>query len=588
MLQKSKPLVEIEASEFETHARKVSDAIRDVFGFELRQNQIDTSRGLLTRSIVELATGEGKTVAAAIAISVLADHRKREASDQTKHCGILVATANDYLAQRDARAMQSIFQRQGFSCGCVLASCNSDARRTAYAADIVYGTMREFGFDFLRDSIAARESPSHAPVQRAPWALVIDEADSLLIDEARTPLIISGPKPAASPAAEACFAWCAASAAAFQEGEDFVRMQGSGGTAFTKRGRAKVYGMSMPKAMKSLTLTEVLHALERAIYVQHHFARDQHYRIEDGRVLIVDEYTGRVAEGRTWSGGIHQAIEAREGLPLTAETEAQAEITIQDYASRFPRLCGMTGTAQESHRELKTLYDLDVTQIETHRPSRRTTQEDLAFAKHHEKAEAIADEAQRMIDASRAVLIGTRTIRQSNALADVLNTRGLKPVVLSAANPHEEAQIIGDAGRSGALTVATNMAGRGTDIQLDQPCSEAGGLHVIASELHAASRIDRQLAGRGARCGDPGSFRQFMSLEDEILTLTYGSEEACRIANRLASATSAKQAAELRKAQRKLELRHAEDRLALATRAEHLNVMYRSLGLSPILDRFNS
>lgn len=579
-------LIAIDRSELQLQLHRADDAIHAEFGFRLRANQLLASEHLLTRSITELATGEGKTLAAVPAIAMLASQCD----------GVLVCTANDYLASRDARLLGPVFQRLGLSCGVVAADISPPQRRAAYRCDITYGTMREFGFDYLRDCLAQRQQSAESLLQRPPQVLLVDEADSLLIDEATAPLIISGAQASPGPTAEALYRWAAGTTLLLTAGQDYQRMTGAGLVALTDAGRAQIYQQPMPAAMDGLSMTELLHAVERALYANIQFQRDVHYLVRDDKIVIVDEFTGRTAEGRSWSGGVQQAIEAREHVPLTTETQGIAQVTVQDFVQRFPKLCGMTGTAIESQRELQTVYGLSIAQVASHQPSQRQIFGDVVCRNQMEKWTAVAAETQKMLDLGRAVLIGTRTVDQSQQLAQRLLQEGIEPQVLNAANPEREAGIIAQAGSAGRVTVATNMAGRGTDIQLQDAVRAAGGLHVIGTELHAASRIDRQLGGRAARCGDPGSFRQFMAVDDDLLTMAYGPQRAAAMVDRYrvpdANQRDANQrdgkltSRPFRKAQQIVEQRETENRSALAARNQQLADMYRSLGLDPVLDRF--
>lgn len=533
--------------------------------------------------VVEMQTGEGKTLTATIPAALHAwDGRP-----------VLIATANDYLARRDAQWMGPVYEALGLTVGCLQTGQSREERRRAYACHIVYGTAREFGFDYLRDRLEARRrgDPRAAllavgplRVQSDPGFLLVDEADSLLIDEARTPLILSGFRDRADAAHEACYRWAAAAAVELREGVHYLRDRFNGWPALLREGRARLRRLPMPPAMASLTLTDVQHFVERAVFVNHRYQRDRHYVVRDGRVQIVDEFTGRLQPGRTWNDGVHQAIEAREGLPLTVETGHLARVTMQEFVQRFPCVAGMTGTAREAARELRTVYGLRVRTMPPHRPLRRVRWPEAVFVTRQEKHAAIVREIQQVRSQGRPVLVGTPTITASQELSQRLAAAGIEHVVLNALNPEDEAGIVAQAGQPRRVTVATNMAGRGTDIRLHEAVRQAGGLHVIATELHAAARIDRQLEGRCGRQGDPGSYRQFLSLDDEILTTAFGEDEARRLRERFASAPAPRAIALLRRAQRRIEQEHFRQRQELMRFDRELQRATAALGLDPVLD----
>lgn len=562
----------------------VCQAARESFGYELRANQLLTGKAIVHPCVAELATGEGKTLAAVLPLMSWALHFQ----------GVLLSTANDYLARRDATWMGNILDRLGLSVGCIQDGQSPDERRRAYACDVTYGTIREFGFDFLRDALQARSAGGFAsslspprPVQRGPFALIVDEADCLLIDEARTPLVVNEQSDAMRESMEACYRWCAQNANNFRVDVEYVRLPTAGEVAFTASGKSKLIAMSMPTALNTLTLTEILHAMERALFVNHAHRRDQHYLVRDQQIRIIDEYTGRVSEGRTWSEGIHQAIEAREGLPLTSPSRTAARITIQDFARRFEHLSGLTGTAWEARREFRKVYGLHVKKFPSHVPSKRRWLASVVCRSREEKWLAVVAEAKAVLARGRAILIGTRSVPASQELAAVLKQIGIECSVLNATNPQQEAEIIARAGSAATVTVATNMAGRGTDIRISDAVREAGGLHVIGTELHAAERIDRQLAGRCGRQGDPGSFRQFMALDDELLATAWGLDVALTLRRKWAAAGKLGSAEWIfTKAQKAISRRQQSDREALSRHGESMRELYMRLGLNDVLDRF--
>lgn len=563
--------------------KAICQASIKALGYAPRENQQFTGHCMLSSSVAELATGEGKTLAAVLPLAFWASHGQ----------GVWLSTANDYLARRDAEWMQPVFDAIGLTVGCIHEGQRATERRNAYACDVTYGTIREFGFDYLRDSLQRRLNGSFAsslsslqPVQRPPFALVVDEADSLLIDEARTPLVISDLSNPMGDAMEACFRWCARHAEYFSENSDYIRVPETAEIALTDTGKTRLFSLRMPAAMNPLTLTKILHAMERAIYVNHIYHLNHHYLIRDGKVCIIDEYTGRVSEGRTWSDGIHQAIEARENLRLTAPSRTSAQITIQDFARSFQHLSGLTGTAWEARTEFQKVYGLQVQRIASHRPSQRRELTPIVCCTREAKWTAVVTEAQKVLAQGRSVLIGTRCIPASEEISACLNQVGIECAVLNATNPEKEAEIVAQAGVQGRVTVATNMAGRGTDIEITDAVRAAGGLHVIGTELHAARRIDRQLAGRCGRQGDPGSFRQYMAVDDELISAAWGDSTASELRSKWSSTRDFNSLERFfRKAQRVVSNRQQAEREALSRRGESLRELYRQLGYDEILDR---
>ena len=550
---------------------EIRGAVSKRLGITVRPSQLEAARRLLTPTVVEMDTGEGKTLATAIAVAALA---------RQGHL-VLVATSNDYLAMRDAKWMGGIYDELGLSVDHVTRASAETDREAAYGADVVYGTVGEFGFDQLRGELQTR--------RRADWVdrfdtLVVDEADSVLIDEARMPLIITAHL-AAAPHEAGCFRWSADVAPSFLQGEDFCLMPESGMVALTRQGRHKLLRLSMPPTLDSLTLTEIQHRLEQAIWVLQTMHAGTTYVVDEGRVQVVDEYSGRTSAHRKFGRGVQQAIEAKEGLPLTGIAQPTARITVQDFAKQFSHLCGITGTAMEAKHELRRVYGLTVSRVEPFRPSRRVTwPPTMASTKVHQWRQ-ITEEVAQMVALGRCVLVGTRTVNQSQSLSHELASHKIKHVVLNALNPHREAEIIAQAGRSGRVTVATNMAGRGTDICLDDRARSAGGLHVIVAEPHAAARIDRQMMGRAGRQGDPGSARIFGSAEDEILRLALGPSGAAKVAAQAQRRHGGRWLwNQLRRCQRLIERQHQRERAALAASEGTLAEAAKTIGLDPRLD----
>ena len=555
---------------------RINAACRQHLGFQIRPNQWNASRLLIDRCIVEMPTGEGKTITTFLSACSLAATGQR----------VLIATANDYLASRDADWMSKLYNSVSLSVSSVTASTPQHVRSETYKNDVVYGTLREFAFDFLRHSLERRrKQPSTVPHSEFPQdILIIDEADSILIDEARTPMIITAPATHVDQAREDCYRWASDVSVAFQRPRDYVRVEDSGLVALTQGGRKRAIATQMPTTIGSLTTTEILHALERAILVNETLHRDIHYVLNENRIQLVDEYTGRRAADRNFGSGVQQAIEAKEGLALTRESEPIARISVQDFVTRFRHLSGTTATAWEDRAELQHVYNVKVRRVHPHRRSQQILMPPVACRSLAEKWVRIADETAKMIAKNRSVLIGTRTITQSEELSLQLGENEISHVVLNALNAASEAEIIAGAGRAGRVTVATNMAGRGTDIRLSETVRKAGGMHVIVSEAHAASRIDRQLIGRSSRQGDPGSARLFVSAEDEILTQAYGEEQSAKFL------LAAKRGAirwllpKVLSAQKRVVRMHRKDRAELTARDESLADAMLSLGLDPHLD----
>lgn len=579
----------------------VIEAARRHLGLRHFATQILGGVAIQRGCIAEIQTGEGKTLTATLPLFLNA------------LCGesVHLATANDYLARRDADWMRPVYAALGMTVGAITGELSPAQRRAAYACDITYGTAREFGFDFLRDRLSQRtqngvSAQSFAAMlnlprgmnsalrnteqlQRHPLAFVlIDEADSLLIDEARTPLIISSQSQDQAQST-ALLCWAAAISDRLRSdeciAEDTERQQ----RFLTEAGLRRLRSIPKPTALQSLPLSDLADAVVQSVHVAETLRRDEHYVVRDGQVLIVDEYTGRVAEGRKWRNGIHQAVEAREHVPLSPLTQHVARITVQEFFARYARRSGMTGTAISSAFEFWSVYGLPVYQIPTFRLTGRKMLSPRVFPTSSARWDAIVIEVAEMHRSGRPVLIGTRTIEQSERLAERLSSTGLEHRVLNARNPALEAEIVADAGQPHCITVATNMAGRGTDIKLQGDAFERGGLHVICSEPHSSARIDRQLFGRCGRQGDPGSVRQYMSFEDEILTAAWGAERAAEW-QQAAEQKSQQQwsmpsgVAVFENAQSIVERQHQLERRMLVTQSRYQLQQLEQLGQDPFLD----
>ena len=574
----------------------VVETARRQLGLRPFRVQILGGIALAHGGIAELQTGEGKTLTATMPLFLQA----------LRGDPVHLATANDYLAQRDADWMRPVFESLGLTVAAITAELSPAERRAAYACDITYGTAREFGFDFLRDRLLNRggaeadsgsldlmpfslprpngDDPTTRAMQRSPRAfLLVDEADSLLIDEARTPLIISSPSDNQADQA-ALVRWCAESASQFHEPELVFRIEESKTYELTPAGYRLLRSLIKPAALNSFAMSDLADAMLKAIYVDRQLERDVDYVVEDGTVLIVDEYTGRVARGRKWRDGVHQAVEAKEQLEQTPTTVHTARITVQELVALYDHVAGMTGTACSAAYEFWRVYGLPVCRIPTNRPVQREYWPQRALPDNATRWQAVADEVADVQKTGRPILVGTRTIAKSELLSAELTNRSIPHEVLNARHHASEAAIVAEAGQPERVTVATNMAGRGTDITLQGNAAERGGLHVICSEPHAAARIDRQLAGRCSRQGDPGSFRQFLSLEDEVVRDALGEDESLAQQTRLAGRSNDELATVVKKAQLTVERRHVHERSLLLERARRQRRQLDQLGLDPWLD----
>jgi len=549
---------------------------------------------LFKGAIAEMETGEGKTLTATLPVYL------RALMGHGSH----LATVNDYLAARDAEEMAPIYEALGLTIGVIQTDDSRDQRREAYHCDITYGTAKEFGFDFLRDRLLLRrmgrqlseflgegssqrwEEAGDKPVQRESYYCVVDEADSILIDEARTPLIIGSIGEDAVEQITQTYAWSAHHASLYEENDDYEYDHEKRKVELTYAGRQRVRALPKPDLVSDMGLVDLYEYSERAVKVFRDFHLDQHYVVVDGEITIVDESTGRLAEGRKWRDGIHQAIEAKENVEITVATGQAARITIQDLFLRYRYLGGMTGTARSATREFRKVYKLNVIQIPTNRPNQRKQWQDEVSGNADAKWAAIVDEVRRVHEEGRPVLIGTRSIEKSETLSRQLDDAGINHQVLNAHEVEREADIVAQAGHGGKVTVATNMAGRGTDIKLSDGVADIGGLHVICTELHDSARIDRQLIGRCARQGDPGSFRQFMSLDDDVLREAHGREKSERIAKQgeERDRVSPQFASQTRKAQAKVEKKHYRDRATMLHHEKERKKIQREIGQDPYLD----
>ncbi|MCV3393565.1 preprotein translocase subunit SecA [Campylobacter sp. IFREMER_LSEM_CL908] len=477
--------------------------------------------------IAEMKTGEGKTLVATLPVVLNAMSGK----------GVHVVTVNDYLAKRDAEQMSAIYNFLGFSVGVIVSEQNSDeAHKKAYECDITYGTNNEFGFDYLRDNMKFSKLEK---VQREHNFVIVDEVDSILIDEARTPLIISGPTnrtldgyvKANEVAKQMQKGQVAVTPQELPSG-DFVVDEKNRTIMITEAGISKAEKLFGVENLYSLDNAILAHQLDQALKAHNLFEKDVHYVLRDKEVVIVDEFTGRLSEGRRFSDGLHQALEAKEGVKIQEESQTLADITFQNYFRMYKKLAGMTGTAQTEATEFSQIYNLDVVSIPTNIPIARIDKDDLIYKTQEEKFKAVIEEIKKANAKGQPVLVGTASIERSEVFHNMLVKERIPHHVLNAKNHEQEALIIQDAGKKGAVTIATNMAGRGVDIKIDDEIRALGGLYIIGTERHESRRIDNQLRGRAGRQGDPGVSRFYLSLEDNLLRI-FGGDRIKNIMERL-------------------------------------------------------
>ena len=482
--------------------------------------------------IAEMKTGEGKTLVATLPAYLNALSGK----------GVHIVTVNDYLAQRDSEWMKELYNTLGMTVGCITNDISDEERKEAYAADITYGTNNEFGFDYLRDNMKFEQSQM---VQRPFNYAVVDEVDSILIDEARTPLIISGPVQQDTTLYKKIDKLIPLLSA-----EDFILEEKNRSVVLTDDGSKRVEELLQKHTLlpKDASLYEIeniglVHHIDQAIKAHKLFARDKDYIVKDGKIIIIDEFTGRMMEGRRYSDGLHQALEAMEDVVVQQENQTLASITFQNYFRLYPKLSGMTGTAATEAEEFAIIYRLNIIQIPTNVPINRKDSDDEIYCTFEEKCDAIIKQIEECHERQQPILVGTVSIEKSEIFSRKLKKHKLKHAVLNARYHEQEAHIISQAGQPGAITIATNMAGRGTDIKLGgasadnieekrQKVIEAGGLYIIATERHESRRIDNQLRGRSGRQGDPGQSKFFLSLEDDLLRI-FGSDNIKGILQRL-------------------------------------------------------
>ncbi len=513
----------------------VREAARRVLGMEHYRVQLIGGMILHQGRIAEMRTGEGKTLVSTLPAYLNALEGK----------GVHVVTVNDYLANRDAQWMGKVHEFLGLTVGVVLNSSTKEERRTAYGCDITYITNNELGFDYLRDNMVIYKNQL---VQRDLHYAIIDEIDSILIDEARTPLIISGQSGKSTKLYELCdyvahtlkrgeaskefSKMDAIMGEEIEETGDFIVNEKDKIVHLTADGIRKVEQYFKIENLADPENLEIQHNMELALRANNLMFRDQDYVVKDDQIFIVDEFTGRIMPGRRYSDGLHQAIEAKEHVKVKRESKTLANITFQNFFNKYDKKCGMTGTALTEEKEFRAIYGMDVIEIPTNRPVQRKDLQDAVYKTRKEKLLAVCNAIEAAHAKGQPVLVGTITIEASEELSRMLAKRGIQHEVLNAKFHEREAEIVALAGQHGAVTIATNMAGRGTDIQLDEEARAAGGLKIIGTERHEARRIDNQLRGRSGRQGDPGESRFYISLEDDLMRL-FGSERLMSMFNAL-------------------------------------------------------
>ena len=513
----------------------VREAATRVLG--MRHYRVQLIGGVILHQgrIAEMKTGEGKTLVSTLPAYLNALEGK----------GVHIVTVNDYLANRDAEWMGEVHRFLGLSVGVILNSMNPDERRAAYQCDITYATNNELGFDYLRDNMAVYEKQL---VQRELNYAIIDEVDSVLIDEARTPLIISGQSGKSTALYNTCDYLAKRMTKGERKGEinkmtvmmgeeveetgDFIVNEKEKHVVLTEQGVKKVEEYFHLNNLADADNLEIQHVMTLALRANYLMFRDKNYVVKDGEVLIVDEFTGRIMPGRRYSDGLHQAIEAKEGVEVKRESRTLATITLQNFFNKYNKTAGMTGTALTEEEEFREIYGLDVIEIPPNKKVIRVDHDDLVFGTHREKINAIVEEIIETHKKGQPVLVGTITIEGSEEISNRLRKEGIPHTVLNAKFHEKEAEIVAHAGERGAVTIATNMAGRGTDIKLGDGVAELGGLKIIGTERHESRRIDNQLRGRAGRQGDPGDTRFFISLEDDLMRL-FGSDKMMKVFNAL-------------------------------------------------------
>ncbi len=560
-------------ADVQSGAKTLTDVLNDSFAItrevakrtlDMRHYDVQMVGGMVLNdgNIAEMKTGEGKTLVATLAVVLNAMTGK----------GVHVVTVNDYLAKRDSEEMGVLYKFLGYTVGCLTDELNDEQTRKAqYTADITYGTNNEYGFDYLRDNMKVR---AEEKVQREHNYAIVDEVDSILIDEARTPLIISGP----TQRDHNHYAQANEIAKKMERGEkvetkagepeqttgDFIVDEKNRTVVMTEDGLQKAQDLFEVENLYSLENAALSHHLDQALKAHNIFEKDVDYVVQNNEIVIVDEFTGRLSEGRRYSEGLHQALEAKENVQIQEESQTLAEITYQNYFRLYEKLAGMTGTAQTEATEFSQIYTLDVISIPTNVPIARDDKNDLIYNTEREKLDAVVRRVKELNAKGQPVLIGTASIEKSELIDARLKKEKIPHNMLNAKNHAQEAEIIMNAGQKGAVTVATNMAGRGVDIKIDDEVRELGGLMILGTERHESRRIDNQLRGRSGRQGDAGESQFFLSLDDNLLRI-FGGEKIRNIMNRLGVEDgefidSKIVTRSVEKAQKKVENQHYESR----------------------------
>lgn len=493
--------------------REVSKRVLNMRHFDV---QLIGGMVLHEGKIAEMKTGEGKTLVATLPVCLNAMLGK----------GVHIITVNDYLAQRDAETMRPLYEFLGYSVGVIVSGIYDDSHRLAqYSCDITYGTNNEFGFDYLRDNM---KYDFNQKVQKEHYFAIVDEVDSILIDEARTPLIISG----LANRVLKNYEIANNVALKLKENEDYTIDEKNKVILLTESGINHAEKLFEIDNLYSVDNAILAHHLDQALKANKLFKKDKDYVLRDGEVVIVDEFTGRLSEGRRFSEGLHQALEAKEGVKIKEESQTLADITYQNYFRLYQKLAGMTGTAQTEASEFLQIYNLEVVSIPTNLPIKRKDLNDLIYKTEREKFNALVEKIIELNKKGQPILVGTASIEKSEKIHDLLKSKRIPHSVLNAKNHAQEAEIIKDAGNKGAVTIATNMAGRGVDIKINDEVRELGGLYIIGTERHESRRIDNQLRGRSGRQGDPGTSQFYLSLEDPLLRI-FGSDKIKNIMDKL-------------------------------------------------------
>jgi preprotein translocase subunit SecA len=562
----------------------------------LRPFDVQLAAGVIMHQggLAELATGEGKTLCASLPgfLNALQGH------------GVHITTVNDYLARRDAEWLGPIYRGLGLTVGSLQMGMGEQDRLAMYQCDITYGMASEFGFDFLRDRLKkagnrGQEAPFWSPwqpggysapldtnVQRTHHYALVDEADNIFVDEARTPLIISAATRLATEEEQIVYRWADKLARGMTFDEHFTFDLKKQKLELTEAGKQLARYSNPPTGQHSHAMDKLHEHLEQALHAHYRFRRDQHYMVDNEKVIIIDESTGRRMPDRHWRQGLHQAVEAKEGVPIHHNADHAAQITFQSYFRLYKKLAGMTGTAAQNWFELYRVYRLWVVPIPTNRPVIRAQWPDRIFPTEQAKLEGVVHEVKHLRSQGRAVLIGTRSVAKSEALSTMLQAEGIEHQVLNARQHEQEAKVVAQAGQVGRVTIATNMAGRGTDIKPAPEVVGAGGLHVLGTERHEALRIDRQLAGRAGRQGDPGSCQFFLAMDDELLEgLGQSRQDSLKARGQRGGEPDWDgYLAQFREAQRKVEARHYRSRVDLMVHEKQRQEILKDLGADPYVD----